>query len=104
MIVYTIIMLLTALLFGLVSRRIYRGDTELIHDYHRARVKDQAGYGKAFGKAMAVMALGMLLSGVIALFGEKLMWLSLTVLLIGLAGGILAIILVQRKYNGGVFS
>ena len=100
---YAIIMLATAALFGVFAVLIYKGKTDLIHDYHQTKVKDKKAYGKAFGKAMVFIAAGMALSGIISLFGEVFMWVSLAVLVIGLVGGIVAIVCVQRKYNGGVF-
>ena len=100
---YAIIMFVTAAVFGVVSVLIYKGKTELIHDYHQTKVTDKVGYGKAFGKAMGVIAAAMALSGILALFGEAVMWLPMVVLLIGLAAGIILIIRVQRKYNGGMF-
>ena len=103
MIAYAIIMFLCAALFGVLAVRIYRGNTKLIHDYHQTRVTDKSAYGKAFGKAMFVMALAMALSGAVNLLGEKAMWAAMAVLTIGLAAGIAAIVRVQKKYNGGVF-
>ena len=103
MIAYAVIMFLVAILFFAVAIRIYKGDTSLIHDYHQTKVQDKAAYAKAFGKAMAIMAGTIAVSGIIALFGESLMWLATAVLLAGQAAGIIAIIRVQKKYNGGVF-
>jgi hypothetical protein len=103
MIAYAVIMFLVAILFFAVAIRIYKGDTSLIHDYHQTKVQDKEAYGKAFGKAMAIMAGAMAVSGIIALFGERLLWTAPAVLLAGQAAGIIAIIRVQKKYNGGVF-
>ena len=103
MILYAIIMLVAAVPTGVLAVLIYRGKTNLIHDYHQTRVTDRAGYGKAFGKAMSLIALGMGLSGVAALFGERLAWVAMAILAAGLLAGIVAIILVQKKYNGGMF-
>ncbi len=103
MLVYAILMFLVAVVFAVVSVAIYKGKTDLIHDYHQTKVTDKSAYGKAFGKALGVMASTMALSGVIALFGESAMWAAVAVLLIGLAVGIIAIVRVQKKYNGGVF-
>ena len=103
MILYIVILLPVAALFAVLAVWIYRGRTDLIHDYHQNKVTDKAGYGKAFGKAMAVIAAGMALSGVIALLGENWMWLSMVALFVGLVAGIAAIVAVQKKYNGGVF-
>ncbi len=102
MIGYTITLCLIAMIFGVVAVLIYKGKTELIHDYHQTKVTDRLSYGKAFGKAMGVIAGAMVLSGMIALFGEGIMWLAAAVLLVGLAAGIVLIVRVQKKYNGGV--
>lgn len=103
MLIFAIILLLTAVVFGVVAMLIYKGKTELIHDYHQTKVKDKSAYGKAFGKALSVMAGAMALSGVIALLGERAIRWTVTVLLIGLVVGVAAITGVQKKYNGGVF-
>ena len=103
MMLYAIIMLAAAVPVGVMAVLIYRGKTDLIHDYHQTRVTDRAGYGKAFGKAMSLIDLGMGLSGVTALFGESLAWVAMAILAAGLLAGIVAIILVQKKYNGGMF-
>ncbi len=103
MILYAVIMFAAAAMFSLVSALIYRGKTELIHDYHQKKVKDKTGYGKAFGKAMGVIAIAMALSGIIALFGEAVIWIATAALLTGLTVGIVLIVRVQREYNGGIF-
>ncbi|MBO5510619.1 MAG: hypothetical protein J6B24_02695, partial [Clostridia bacterium] len=59
-------------------------------------------YGKAFGKAMLVIAIIMLLIGIIGLF-ENLTILAVAILIIGLVIGIGFIVVVQKKYNKGVF-
>lgn len=103
MIAYAIIMFITAVLFAVIAVVIYQGNTNLIHDYHRTRVKDKAAYGKAFARALGIVAGSIALSGAIALFGEAAMWGAIGALVIGLVIGIVAIIRVQKKYNGGVF-
>ena len=51
------------------------------------------------------MAASMILSGVVALFGESksFMIASLVVLFLGFAISISVLLRVQKKYNGGVF-
>ena len=104
MILYTVIMIPVAILLAVMAVRIYRGKTELIHDYHRQRVTDPKAYGKSFGKAMSLIWLGMLLSGVLALFGEAFLWAAMAALFGGILAGIIGILRTQKKYNGGVFS
>ena len=103
MVAYAVIMFTVSALFAVFSVLIYNGKTELIHDYHQTNVKDKLAYGSAFGKALSVLAETMALSGVVALFGEGAMWWAVAVLLIGFAVGMIAIVRVQKKYNGGVF-
>ena len=102
MLVYSIIMFLVATLFTVFGIAIYKGKTDLIHDYHQTKVTDKSAYGKAFGKAMLLIATVMLLSGIIGLF-EKLLILAVAILIIGLVIGLGCIVAVQKKYNKGVF-
>lgn len=102
MVAYSIIMFLVAAIFAWLGIAIYKGKTDLIHDYHQKRIADKAAYGKAFGKAMLVISAAMLVSGIIDLF-NNLSILAVAVLIMGLGVGIGCIIAVQKKYNNGVF-
>ena len=102
MLVYSIIMFLVSALFTVLGIAIYKGKTDLIHDYHQTKVTDKSAYGKAFGKAMLLIATVMLLSGIIGLF-KKLLILAVAILIIGFVLGIGCIVAVQKKYNKGVF-
>ncbi|MBQ8268294.1 MAG: DUF3784 domain-containing protein [Clostridia bacterium] len=95
-------MFLVAVLFTVLGIAIYKGKTDLIHDYHQTKVTNKSAYGKAFGKAMLVIATVMLLSGIIGLF-KNLLMLAVAILIIGLVVGIGCIVAVQKKYNKGVF-
>ena len=105
MVLYSIIMFLSAVPMIKISIAIYQGKTSLIHDYHQTKVTDKAAYGKAFGKAMFVVSMALLLSGIIGLFGdsEAIAMISVSVLFIGLFIGIAGMIAVQIKYNKGIF-
>ncbi len=105
MLSYSVIMFLAAALLLGFGVAIYRGRTDLIHQYHQTKVRDRAAYGRAFGKAMLVCALAPLLSGIIGLFADSkpIGMSSVAVLLFGLIIGIARIVSVQRKYNNGVF-
>lgn len=102
MLLYSIIMFLCAAAFAGMGIAIYRGKTDLIHDYHQTKVTDKEAYGKAFGKSMLVIAAALFLSGVISLH-EDYVPLAVAILFIGLIIGIVLIALVQRKYNKGIF-
>ena len=95
-------MFLVSALFTVLGIAIYKGKTDLIHDYHQTKVTDKSAYGKAFGKAMLLIATVMLLSGIIGLF-KNLLMLAVAILIIGLVVGIGCIVAVQKKYNKGVF-
>ena len=101
MICYSVIMFLVAALVGGMGIAIYRGKTDLIHDYHQTKVTDKTAYGKAFGKAMLVIATALLTSGIIGLLCDPVV--AVAVLVVGLAIGIACIVAVQKKYNQGVF-
>ena len=105
MVLYSIIMLLAGVPFLLISLAIYRGNTDLIHDYHQKKVTDNTSYGKAFGRAMLVISASLLLSGIVALLGDSkgIVTIALSVLFVGLIVGIISIVAVQRKYNNGIF-
>jgi hypothetical protein len=104
MVLYSLILFFAAVPMIIVSIAIYKGNTNLIHDYHQTGVTDKAAYGKAFGKAMFVISAALLLSGIIGLFGdtEIMATISLAVLFAGLLIGIAWIIAVQKKYNNGI--
>ena len=105
MVLYSIIMFLAAVPMIKISMAIYQGKTSLIHDYHQTKVTDKAAYGKAFGRAMFVVSMALLFSGIISLFGdsEAIATIAVAVLSIGLFIGIAWIVAVQKKYNKGIF-
>ena len=103
MLLYSIILFLAAVPMLAVSIAIYRGKTDLIHDYHQTKVQDKAAYGKAFGRAMLILSAALLASGVLGLFGDALATASLVTLFVGLLIGIACIVVVQIKYNKGIF-
>ena len=102
MVLYSIIMFFAAVPMMKISIAIYQGKTDLIHDYHQTKVTDKAAYGKAFGKALLVIAITLLLSGIIGLLDHCAM-VAVAILLVGLFIGIGAIVAVQKKHNNGIF-
>ena len=105
MLPYSILMFVVSAIFIVFSILIYRGRTELIHSYHRENVTDRVGYGKAFGKALLVVAASPLVSGVIGLIGTQNSpaVAAVIVLIVGLVIGFTALARVQKKWNGGIF-
>ena len=107
MILYFVIMFLCAVLFLAVGIAIYRGKTDLIHDYHQTNVKEseRREYGRAFSKGMFVLSASMFASGILVLFGDNgaVQTASLIVLFAGIAVSVVIFLIVQKKYNGGLF-
>lgn len=101
MIFYKILMLVTGILFLYIAISVYCGKTGWIISYHQTKVNDRKAYGKAFGKAMAVIAAGFLVSGILGFLGKAVG--SLIAMTVGLCIGIVCILVVQKKYNGGLF-
>lgn len=101
MIVYAVIMFVMAAIVIAVGGIVYSGKTELIHDYHLARVKDKKAYGRAMGKALALIGIPLIITGVIALFTASA--LPTLVLIAGLILFLIPLFIVQKKYNGGAF-
>ena len=107
MLIYFVIMLVFAVLFLIIGLAIYRGKTELIHDYHRRKVREdeRQEYGRSFAKGMFAICATLLLSGVIALFDDTglIIAVSLVILFAGLMVSFIILAKVQKKYNGGIF-
>ena len=107
MIAYSIILFSAAILFLALGIAVYKGNTKLIHDYHRTNVKEseRTEYGRAFAKGMFAICATLLISGMMALFGQEGLMVtgSLIVLLAGLIVSIVVMVKVQKKYNGGMF-
>ncbi len=105
MIVYSIFMFVIAAFFLIVGIDIYKGNTKLIHNYHQTHVKEseRQEYGRAFAKGMFTICATLIISGIIALFGEEgtIIAASLIVLFAGLIVSFVILAKVQKKYNGG---
>lgn len=105
MVVYSVILFAAAALFFGLAAAIYRGNTNLIHSYHQTYVKeaDKKQYGRSFSKGLCVLAISMVLSGIIALFGETapVVAASVGVLLAGMVIAFLVTAKVQKEFNGG---
>ena len=99
--IFSIILLLTSLMFIILGISIYKGHVELIHSYHQENVTDKVGYGKAMGKALIIFSLPLIISGVLALFIENS--IPVIILIVGMVVGFIPIVKAQQKFNGGMF-
>lgn len=107
MVIYSAILFAAALVFFGLAAAIYRGNTNLIHDYHQTHVKeaDKKKYGRSLSKGLFVLAASLVLSGVIALWGDTVpvVLTSVGVLLAGLVISFIVAAKVQKEFNGGFF-
>lgn len=75
----------------------------LIHDYHHEKVKDidKKAYTGQMGKAMLIIGVGILLTGIFDFITTSLIgwWFFAVSFIIGLA----MVIYAQVKYNHGIF-
>lgn len=105
MVIYSVILFAAAALFLGFAIAVYRGHTDLIHDYHQTHVKeaDRKKYGKAFSKGLFTLTGSLIAGGIIGLLGETLpvVLVSVGVLLAGMAAAFLSFARVQKKFNGG---
>ena len=96
-------MFVMASAFLYLGIQIFRGKTDLIHDYHQKKVKDKAAYGKDFAKATFVMTLGFFASGIVGLLGEAQAIKAVVLMVAGILAGLVCIFAVQKKHNKGIF-
>ena len=91
-----------AAIFIVVGILIFRGNTDLIHDYHQKNVKDFDGYGKGMGKGIISIGVFFLTGAVITLAvkGESGTIAGIVVALSGFVLSLIYILKVQKKYNG----
>ncbi len=101
MLAYAVIMYTMAVVMVVLGLMVYRGKTQLIHEYHQRRVKDKTGYAKAMGKVLMGISAPLFCAGTVGLFTESI--LPTVVLLVGLMLSFIPFFYVQKKYNGGVF-
>ncbi|MBR4896212.1 MAG: DUF3784 domain-containing protein [Clostridia bacterium] len=105
MLLYSLLMFAAGAVILGVGIAVFRGRTDLIHDYHQANVKeeDRLCYGRAMGAGILTLAAALLASGILALCLPEGSMISLIVLFGGIAVSIVLLIRAQRKYNGGIF-
>lgn len=107
MLLYSAFMFAAGVLFLGLAAAVYRGNTNLIHDYHQTRVKDtdKEEYGKSFSKGLLIIAIALIFSGIIALLGKttSIVFISIGVLFVGIIIAFIIIKRVQKRFNGGFF-
>ena len=103
MLLFTLLMGFSAMIYFVLGLLIYRGRADLIHSYHQHRVTDKEGYCRAYGITMMGMAAGMAVSGGLSLFGVTAAAQATAILICVVVVGALLLAAIQKKYNGGLF-
>lgn len=103
--ILSIIYFAIAVIFIIVGILIFRGNTDLIHDYHRKNITDFEGYGKGMGKGIISIGIFFLIGAVIILSvdGKSCTIAGIVTAFSGFVLSIIYIFKVQNKYNGGLF-
>lgn len=103
--ILSIIYFAIAVIFIIVGILIFRGNTDLIHDYHQKNVTDFDGYGKGMGKGIISIGVFFLIGAVIVLAvnGKSGTISGIVVALSGFLLSFIYILKVQKKYKGGLF-
>lgn len=104
MLILSVLLFAAAVLFLAAGLRMRKRGRGMIHDYHQTEVRqaDEKAYGKAFERALYVMALSDAAAGTAALLGESKMLLAVSIALLG-AGHLIALVMMaraQKKYQG----
>ena len=102
---FTLIVFAVSMVLIIFGISVYRGKTNLIHDYHQTKVKDKKKYGRAFGKVLCGGGSLLLISAIIPLIinSDKGINIAVLVFFIGLFVLLILLFRVQKQYNGGVF-
>lgn len=99
-----IIMLLVGFLFLYLGWKIWKKEQiTLIHDYHYTNVTEEnkSAYTQNIGKALTLMGIGTLLTGVINVVTSTAYgWAVFAVCFVG---GLIHMVMTQKKYNHGIF-
>ena len=104
MLVYSILLFAAAALFFAAGLRMRKRGSRMIHDYHQTEVRqtDEKAYGKAFERALYVIALSDAAAGTAALCGRTKTALAVSIAILG-AGHLISLVMMgraQKKYQG----
>ena len=109
MLAYSILLFAAAALFFAAGLRMRKRGSRMIHDYHQTEVRqtevrqtDEKAYGKAFERALYVIALSDAAAGTAALCGRPKTALAVSIAILG-AGHLISLVMMgraQKKYQG----
>ena len=105
--IFSIIIGIVFIVIGILN---LRGNVNLLHSYHRDRVKeeDKKPLGKRIGVAMIIIAISIIANGILTylsliLRNSILEYVGMGVLGVGLAVGLTINLCAIKKYNGKIF-
>ena len=103
MIIYSIILIIVAIVLAVIAIRINKGQTDLIINYHQSRVKpeEKLRYARDFSKGIFCLSGTMLIAGITVLFTKVL--IADIILVAGIIISVVILVRVQNRYNKGVF-
>ncbi|WP_271712094.1 hypothetical protein [Anaeromicropila herbilytica] len=104
MIGFSIIMWFNSIILCISAISLMRGNTSIIHGKVYETTKDKIRYGKALGKVVLLMAIGMLCSGVVALFGkvDDALRNAMIVLIVLIAIALAFLVKTQTKFGNEI--
>ncbi len=90
-----------ALLLLILGFLIYKGNIDIILKQFRKNVKDEKGYCRAIGKALMLMSLPVVLSGIgsCVIADGMVVLASSFVMIAGVALCLMLVWIAQKKYN-----
>ena len=103
MIIYSIILIIVAIVLAVIAIRINKGQTDLIINYHQSRVKpeEKLRYARDFSKGIFCLSGTMLIAGITVLITKVL--IADIILVAGIIISVVILIRVQNRYNKGIF-
>ena len=103
MIIYSIILIIVAIVLAVIAIRINKGQTDLIINYHQSRVKpeEKLRYARDFSKGIFCLSGTMLIAGITVLITKVL--IADIILVAGIIISVVILVRVQNRYNKGVF-
>lgn len=101
MLIYAMILFAASVPCFYVATALRRGKADLIMEHHQTKVQNKAAYAKAFSLPLFLIAVSMVLAGLFGLL-DMPNW-SMGLLMSGILAAIVWIIVIQMKFNGGIF-
>lgn len=101
MIAFSIMMWFAAFLLFTISISLLRKNTSLMHGKVYEKTNNKVGYGKALGKLILILSIGMVICGIVALISPSATGIrnSLVVLVMVVIIVTIVFIKIQKKYS-----